>query len=42
MDDFFNDTPNVAIAFGVVKGTKLGGGLVVVGVRLELDDMTRL
>lgn len=42
MDDFFDDTPNIAIAFGVVEGTKLGGRLVVVSVGLELDDMTRL
>lgn len=42
MNDFFDNTPNVAIAFGVVEGTKLGGRLVVVGVRLELDSMTRL
>lgn len=41
MDDFFDNTPDVAIAFGEIEGTKLGGGLVVVGVRLELDEMTR-
>jgi hypothetical protein len=41
MDDFFDDTPDVAIAFGIIEGAKLGGGLVVVGVRFELDEMTR-
>ena len=36
MDNLLHDTTNVAIAFGIVEGTELGRGLVVVGVGFEL------
>ena len=36
MDNFLHNTANVAIALGIVECTKLGRGLVVMGVRFEL------
>jgi len=36
VDDFFYDTPDVAIAFGKVKRTQAGGIFIKVSVRLEL------
>jgi len=38
VDDFFYDTPNVAIALCIVEWAELGRRLVVVGVRLELKS----
>lgn len=38
VDDFFDDTPHVAVALSVVERAKSGGRLVVVGVRLELKE----
>ena len=40
MNDLLHDSTDVAIAFSVVKWTKLGGILVEVSVRLELDGKT--
>ena len=42
MDDLFYDTADVSIALGVIEVAKSGGCFVEVGVRLELDEETRL
>lgn len=36
VDDLLHNTPNVAIPFSEIEGTKLGRCFVMVGVRLEL------
>ena len=38
MDDLLYNTLDVSIAFGEVERAELGRGLVVVGVRFELDS----
>ena len=42
MDDLFYDTADVSIALGVIEVAKAGRCFVVVSVRLELDEETRL
>ncbi len=38
MNDLLYDALDVAIALREVEGAELGGGLVVVGVRFELEE----
>jgi hypothetical protein len=40
MEDFFNDTTDVATTLGVVDGTELDGPLASAGVRLEDGGFT--
>lgn len=42
MDDLLHNTADVAIALSKVEVPKAGGGLVVVGVRLELFSASEL
>jgi hypothetical protein len=38
MDDLLHNSPDVSISLGEIKSTELGGVLVQVGVRFELNN----